>query len=95
MKNFLLWLLLMATFITVGYLTSNIFWGFGSMFVMAYFIRHHVVPSQAYYYDYDYDNDDDFKIPLESITYNPSTGLMCIGGVGTSDVGGYSWGSSD
>lgn len=91
MRNFLLWCLLMATFIAVGYFTSNIFWAFGSMFIMAYFIRHHVVPSQAYYYD----NDDDFKMPLESITYNPATGLMCIGGVGTSDVGGYSWGSSD
>lgn len=92
MRNFLLWCLLMATFIAVGYLTSNVFLGFGSMFIMAFFIRHYVVPSQGYYYD---DNNDDFRMPLESIAYNPATGLMCTAGVGTVDVGGYAWGNSD
>jgi hypothetical protein len=91
MKNFLLWCLLMTTFIAVGYLTSNIFWGFGSMFVMAYFIRPYVVPSQAYYYD----NDDDFQMPSTQTFYNPATGLPCLSGIGTIDSGGRMWGSSD
>ena len=92
MRNFLLWCLLMATFGAVGYLTSNIFWGFGSMFVMAYFIRHYVVPSQGYYYD---NNDDDFQMPSTQTTYiNPATGIPCLG-IGFTDFGGHSWGSSD
>lgn len=81
----------MATFIAVGYFTSNIFWAFGSMFIMAYFIRHHVVPSQAYYYD---NNDDDFQMPSTQTFYNPATGLPCLG-IGFIDAGGHAWGSSD
>ena len=82
----------MATFIAVGYLTSNIFWAFGSMFVMAYFIRPCVVPSQAYYYD----NDDDFQMPSTQTVYlNPATGLPCLSGIGGIDAGGHMWGSSD
>ena len=92
MKNFLLWCLLMATFIAVGYFTSNIFWAFGSMFIMAYFIRPYVVPSQAYYYDND---DDDFQMPSTQTFYNPATGLPCLSGIGTIDSGGCMWGSSD
>jgi hypothetical protein len=82
----------MATFGAVSYLASNVFWGFGSMFIMAYFIRPYVVPRQGYYYD---NNDDDFQMPSTQTAYNPATGLPCLSGEGGIDVGGHMWGYSD
>lgn len=83
----------MATFGAATYLTNNALWGFGAMFVMAYFIRPHVVPSDGnYYYE---DSSDDNQMVMTPIAYNPATGLMCTAGVGSMDVGGHAWGSSD